>query len=273
MTVKLKYFTVITLRVRFMATREIHIPALMEGKNVIIPEIYLGKNVKYRTKNKKSLSAAQYQRFNPPTLAELRHAFFDKNDDNSFVSPEYRQSVLSKRGYGEWTSTFLRDGREAVERPEKVFFDEKHELWVVEGGKVIKVELPPDGWTLEYDIPTGFPSRTSSKRKDAEKVFGDDTSYFWKSDNGLRAVLRGFSLRGSGPFCVDAGCGPDLRPSFFGSRSCRRYEQDAKRLTTPSKLTTKGRPALYVMGQAEYETLTKKHQEIGELLSKIRVQK
>lgn len=205
--------------------KEIHIPALLEGKNVIIPEIYLGKDVKYRTKNKKSLSAAEYQKFNPPTLAGLRHAFFDKNDDNSFVSPEYRQSVLSKRGYREWTSTFLRDGKEAVERPEKVFYDEEHNLWIAEGGKVIKVELPPDGWTLEYDIPTGFPSRTSSKRKDAEKVFGDDTSYFWKSDNGLRVVLRDFALDDDGPFCVDADYEPDRRYSDIGSRSCRRIEK------------------------------------------------
>ena len=148
-----------------------------------------------------------------PTLAELRHAFFGGSED-------YKQSVLSKYGYGEWTSTFLRDDREAIENPSNVVY--RNGVWVLEGGKVSDVELPPNGWTLEYDKPTGFPSRTSQNRKDAEKVFGDDTSYFYRNMSGTRVVLRGFVLGDGGPFYVDADCGPDSRYSYVGGRACCR---------------------------------------------------
>ena len=195
-------------------------------KKIVVPQVWLGKDVKYtRGRKDNALTAAEYHtKMQLPTLAELRHAFFGKNLDGSFVSDDYRQSVLSKRGYGEWTSTFLQDGKLVIERPERVFCYEKHGLRIAEGGKVTKVELPPVGWTLEYDNPTGFPSRTSQKREDAEKVFGDDTSYFYYSDNGLRAVLRCFDRSDIGPFYVDADFVPDSWGWGFGGRECRRSE-------------------------------------------------
>ncbi|OGI15655.1 hypothetical protein A3K63_04455 [Candidatus Micrarchaeota archaeon RBG_16_49_10] len=182
----------------------------------IVPGVVLGREiVNYRIQpNDSSVYGGA------PTLAELRYAYFGKNSDGSFVSPEYRESVLSNRGRGEWTSTFLRDGREAVERPENVVY--RNGVWVAEGGKVARLELPPEGWALEYDMPTGFPSRTSQKRKDAEKVFGDDTSYFWYNSKGLRAVLRGFGLSDFGPFCVVADFVPGDRGSGSGVRSASR---------------------------------------------------
>jgi len=198
------------------------VPSL--SQTVIVPEVVLGEeigNYQIQPNDPRVYKGA-------PTLAELRHAYFGKNPDGSFVSPEYRESVLSKRGYGEWTSTFLRDGKEAVERPQRI--ECENGVWRAEGGNVAKVELPPEGWVLEYDMPTGFPSKTSQKRKDAEKVFGNDTSYFWYNDNGLRAVLRYFSLLDDGPFYVYAGDGPVDRDSFIGVRSASRLEQDAKHL-------------------------------------------
>ena len=196
---------------------DIHVPALMDGEKIVVPHLWLGKDVEYRRDRKdNSLSAAEYNsQMTLPTLAELRHAFFG--------SPEYKQSVLSKRGHGEWTSTYLKDGKRAVERPENVVY--RNGVWAVEGGKVTSVELPPDGWTLEYDKPTGFPSRTSQKRKDAEKVFGDDTSYFYRTTSDVRAVSRYFNLYDGGPFCVSADYGPDGRNSYIGGRACRRSEQ------------------------------------------------
>ena len=131
---------------------EIHVPALMDRDTLIVPQIWLARDVEYKTDRRGDvLTAAGYQDFYPLTLAESRHAYFDKAGDN-FVSPDYRQSVLSNRGRGEWTSTFLRFGREAIEMPENVVY--RNGVWVVEGGKVTPVELPPDGWTLEYDKPT-----------------------------------------------------------------------------------------------------------------------
>ncbi|MBI3412943.1 MAG: hypothetical protein HY051_02590 [Candidatus Aenigmarchaeota archaeon] len=205
---------------------EILVSALMDGDKVVVPQVRLGRDVDYKAANGNPLTAAGYQKFNPPTLAELRRAFFDKNPDGSWISPEYRLSVRSTRGYGEWTSTFLKDGREAIERPDNVYFDGKRNLWIAEGGKVSRVDLPPSGWTLGYDKPTGFPSITSRKRKDAEKVFGDDTSYFLAYKNGLRAVLRNFALYDYGPFVVYAYYGPGDRYSAVGVRSPRRPEQE-----------------------------------------------
>jgi hypothetical protein len=254
------------MRMQTQTNNEIYVPALMDGDRIIVPEVWLGRDVEYRKdRDNHALTAVAYnEQMQLPALAELRRAFFDKNPIGSWVSPEYKESVLSKRGCGEWTSTFLRDGKEAIERPEKVFYDEKHKLWVAEGGKVKKVELPFDGWTLEYDKPTGFPSRTSQNRKHAERVFGNDTSYFYASKNGLRAVSQHFSFFNYGPFSVDASCAPDYWYSYFGSHSCRRSEQDAQRLATP----------VYVMNQKEYDILVEVSTDdarVRELLSKIRV--
>ncbi len=269
----------------------IHVPALMSSDRIVVPAFSLG-NVEYRTDNRGSAFSAQeyHEAMQLPTLAELRHAYFDKTlvldreksqfDDygnvvvpaytNVWVSPEYRQSVLSNRGRGEWTSTFLRDGEEVIEKPVRVSYDKKHGLWTAEGGSRNRLELPPNGWTLEYDKPTGFPSRTSQTRKDAERVFGDDTSYFYANRNGLRAVLRSFLLGDDGSFYVDADYGPGSRNSNVGGRVCRRSEQDAKHLAT----SVESQP-IYVMGQAEYDELARlaeKNPEAADLLSKIRVQ-
>ena len=207
-------------------TLELTVSALMDGDRVVVPQFWLGRDVEYRTDRKNNaLSAAEYNsQMTLPTLAEVRHAFFGGSND-------YKQSALSKRGYGEWTSTFLQDGKRAIERPDNVAY--RNGVWVVDGGKVTQVELPPDGWTLEYDKPTGFPSRTSQKRKDAEAVFGDDTSYFYATRVGVRAVLRLFTLDDCGPFFVYALYGPDHRDSHFGGRACHRSEQGSERLATP----------------------------------------
>jgi hypothetical protein len=139
-------------------------------------------------------------------------------------------------------------------------------MWVVEGGKITPVELPPDGWTLEYDKPTGFPNRTSQKRKEAEKVFGDDTSYFYATRSGVRAVLRGFYIGDSGRFYVCAFCQPDDRSSGVGVRLSSRSEQDAKHLATP----------VYVMAEPDYKVLERVAEgnpEIAEILPRIQLQK
>ena len=209
---------------------QMRIPALREARKLIIPGFRLGIDVDYRDTYSMPMSAVGYQQFNPPSLSGLRHAYFDKVD-GSYVSPGYRQSVLSRRGYGEWTSTWLRDGKEIVERPERIFHDGKR--WIAEGGTVIPVELPHNGWALEYNKSTGLPSETSMFRRDAEMIFGDDASYFYSMPDGLRAVLRGSNLYNDGscdvfafgPFCVSAGSEPDSAYWRIGARSCTAYRQ------------------------------------------------
>src|SRR3989338_1901956 len=204
---------------------DIHVPALMDGEKIVVPQFWLGRDVEYRRDGNRNLSAAEYNsEMQLPTLAELKYAFFDRSNG-------YKQSVLSEGECGEWTSTFLQHGKKAVERPENVVY--KNGVWVLEGGKVTPVELPPQGWTLEYDKPTGFPSRTSQKRKDAKKVFGDDTSYFYRTTSGVRAVLRSFLLDDGGPFFVDAVCEPGGGGSDIGRRACSRSEQAAPPLAAP----------------------------------------
>lgn len=203
--------------------KEIFVPALVENGRIIVPNMYLGNEIKYRTRQGKPLSAAEYQSFNLPTLAELMHAFFDKTAGGVFVSPEYRQSMLPQSALStkryEWTSTFLWKGKELIEKPERVFYDEKHELWIAEAriDNIHRVETPNNGWVLEYDKSTGFPSRTSKNKKKAENKFGGDASYFDKSEDGLRAVLWSSSL-------IGAGYRPGDRSSDFGARYCRRPE-------------------------------------------------
>ena len=163
-----------------------------------------------------------------PTPAELRHAFFDRNPDGTYVSEAHRQNVLDARNRGEWTSAFLHDGKELVVRPEKVFMS-AGDIYATEGGRVVRVETPPDGWVLEYDIPTGFPSRTLDDTEGliaAERIFGDDRSYFHAGRDGLRAIVcsNGWFSRNYGPFYVNAICNPNAHNSDFGVRSVRRHE-------------------------------------------------
>ena len=241
----------------------IQVPSLMDGDKIVVPQFWLGKDVEYRTdRGNNALSAAEYDStMTLLKLAELRHAFFGGSED-------YRQSALSERGYGEWTSTYLQDGKRAIERPENVVY--RNGIWIAEGGKVTPVELPPNGWALEYDKPTGFPSRTSEKRKDAEKVFGDDTSYFYRATSNVRAVLRYFNFGADGPFYVSAGYLPDSRDSNFGGRACRRSEQAAEQLATPLE---SGPEPIISMSMQEYQSLLEAHQRVGDLLSRIKVQK
>ncbi len=143
-----------------------------------------------------------------PTLRQLRHAYE--------TSQEIERSVRGNLKKGEWTATFLRDGKEVVERPEKVHYDEKSGLWIAEGGDVHRVDLPPEGWALDYE-QRGFPTRTGT-REEAEKVFGEDASYFWAGSNGLRAVGRGFCDLDSSPIGVSAYWYPDDGLDHIGSR-------------------------------------------------------
>ena len=191
------------------------VPALADGNgNVIVPETYLGSDVEYRaTAEGRHFTASQYQKFNPPTLAVLRRAFFDKNEDGSWLCPEYRKDVNSHRGYGEWTSTWVKDREEILTG---VHFDEKGKYLGADRIIEVKGQLPPNKWVLEYDKETGVPSRTGS-RKAAEKIFGNDASYVW-FENGLCAVLRSFDGDGNGPFGIDAGYRPDYGYSGVGSR-------------------------------------------------------
>ncbi len=197
----------------------IHVRALVDENNVIIPKFKLSKNIDHRSNkyNKPFSPAEYYNSMHLPTLAELRHAYFSKRNGN-FVSPAYRKSILSNLNCGEFTSTFLEDRNIIIERPEKLVCE--NGIWTAEGGTVIKTEVPDSGWVLEYDDFTGFPTRTSQYREDAENIFGDDTSYFWLNPNGLKSVFRVFHNDNHGPFYINAYSEPYRRKSIIGGREC-----------------------------------------------------
>ncbi len=192
---------------------DIYVPGLRYGKNLVLPKFYLGKYIEYR-KNEENIALSAFEYYNQiklPTLAELRHAF-------SVGSQGYKQSI-SLTDRGEWTSTFLQDGKMLIERPEK--FVDRNGMWVAEGGKKSSVELPDYGWVLKYDNITGLPKKTSPKKDDAKNIFGDDASYFSYLDSGLMPIMR-YSDSQYGPFYIYANYELHSRPSLVGGRSCHR---------------------------------------------------
>ncbi len=204
----------------------LHVPALSDNNREIIPEFWLGE-AEYRYNRKytnffirKRLSAEEYHKeMQLPTMAELRHAFFGG-------SPEYRKFIVSNMGCGEWTSTFLEDGKTIIEKPELIY---ENGLWKAKGGKRISIELPEDGWTLEYDKLTGIPLKTSPNKKYAAEIFGDYASYFSAFREGLTVFMQTFYNTGNyGPFSVAADCNPDFRHHYMVGRECLRVNPDLK---------------------------------------------
>ena len=194
----------------------IHVPEYVEGGRRIIPEVWIsGKPELLLTEDPQPYSALEAQELNPPTLAILTHAFFDD------VSPEYHSNVRSSPVSGEWTSTFVVDGNTSLERPEKIIYIPKFGIWLAEGGKRTKIELPPRGFALEYDKLTGFPSRTGSE-SEAEKIFDSDRSFFSGVANGqLNPVLREYLIESLGPFYIKILNSPSIKHEHWGARRCR----------------------------------------------------
>ncbi|MCX6815830.1 MAG: hypothetical protein NT120_03190 [Candidatus Aenigmarchaeota archaeon] len=150
-----------------------------------------------------------------PTLGELRYAFE--------LDPSIRKNAVERIGYGEITSSFLRNGMELIERPE-AFVRTKRGA-AVKGGRVYRVKPPPNGWVVEYDNVTGFPVRTGKKEEAIER-FGETASFFMYNKDGLYIISREntedglFKVR-YGPFFLRACFRPWIEEINIGSRSCR----------------------------------------------------
>jgi len=202
---------------------EIHVPASTSRRGKVLrPEFWVADNISYLiSSDHEPHSAAMYQEMKPPTLAEHVHAYFSKTGSGEFLCPEFRKNVRHHKGYGEWTSTFLKNGREMIERPDRVYYDLEINTWVAEGGKTRRIKLPETGWVLEFDKETGFPVRSTLNKADAHKIFGDDASFFNATRLGLAAVIRDYNMQ-LGPFCVLAHYGPGARVSYVGARSSRQ---------------------------------------------------
>lgn len=247
-----------------MSTDElIRVPVLVDGTTseefLLAPEIR-----EYGTKNMESY------RDGAPLLV-LATGFWGRTPDSDYISPALRKSIYGERGRSEWTADHVNFD---IETPTGVVVPNgyKRANWIqmadnitqdngkyiAEGGTVTVVELPPNGWQVPdsegimFHPITGSPLATlpEDRRHEAVRQLKDagfeegDLSYFYMIENGLRAVLRCYRL-GGGPFFVVAHYWPGDGYSNFGSRSCRRLEQDAERLATP----------VYMLDREGYELL------------------
>ncbi len=109
---------------------EILVAGLVVDGKEIISDISLGLSIdKIPNHYGYPLSAIEAQSFRPPTLAELVHAYFGKDDNGDYLCHQYRRSVTKEKETGEWTSTFVIQGKEPnslilVNRPKKFLIDE-----------------------------------------------------------------------------------------------------------------------------------------------------
>jgi hypothetical protein len=249
----------------------IYVPGLRKDGEIIIPDIWLGTYVLYRNRVGNYLRVDDHQKRNPPTLAELVHAFFNDTDgqpiiwekhgdryrpsNNDYVSHQYRQSVHSKRQgrfHGEWTATFRQPRApnrgevvprgyrpiRLIERPEKIEYNEEGLAIAEYSSKNSFDTLEPSiGWVTKYMKETGYPEETSMDREDAAKIFGGDTSYFSVGmGRGLRVVSRYFSAGDRGPFYVYVLYKPDGWDQNIGSRPSCASEKELRFLRRQDRL-------------------------------------
>jgi len=179
-----------------------------------LSDIMMDKKAYFRTNSENlPMSPVEYLSMHPPSLGILRYAFFGLQDRSWF-----REDIRSLKGIAEVTSTLLLDGKELVEFPQELRFYPKERIWHLRGGRWTYVEVPPDGWILEYDLDTGLPIRTSSNKFDARERFGEDASYFLAIRKGLRHVFRYYDPE-RGPFCVYAHASPGIRDLHLVART------------------------------------------------------
>lgn len=261
-------------------------PLVKRGKPVL-PAVWLDSDIQYTLRNRAPLSALEHQIFGLPTLAELRHSFFDADERGYYVSTEYRDKVLAEKDYGEWTATFIQPLRKpqiapsvdltpvkVIHNPYRVYWDERHRRWTAEYDYKASLEctLPPEGWIYRFDELTGLPTATSLKKDKALEVFGQDASYFWKWDTdsmSLRAVCRKHDSYGYGPFSIYTLYEPGERHPRIGSRSCHRSEEQvnlAHIVTDPSNdpLEQQRREVVQLLTK-----LKSVEREIGDILTRI----
>ena len=231
---RIVYFYSFLINFYIMAryTEPIYVPALIIDCKTILPELFLHEFEKIKNDFGYSLSAVECLWLNPPTLAELRHAFFDKDDENEFLCSKYRDDIFSlikENSCGEWTSTFIQQSEKGyphiilINRPSRIYINKSGQLCAkYNKTNSFHITSPPSGWVLKYDIETGWPLQTSNKMADAQKIFGHDASYFDIPDsiNGLGSVCCSHSKTGKGPFHIYAGRGPCIYDSSVGMRSC-----------------------------------------------------
>ncbi len=200
----------------------IRVPALVKDLYTVVEDFSIGHNVNYLEDTKKTgfTSACAYNaKIQLPTLAELKRAYFDKVQDR-FVSPEYRNSIVSNPSRGEWTATFLENGKTIIERPRELVYE--YGFWRAIGGRRTEIGPPPNGWVVKYDDRTGFPIETSEDRKYAKEIFGDDASYFSSEKSGFRPVFVYFDSLNNSRFSISASFKLDQGNAKIGGRQCHR---------------------------------------------------
>ena len=116
------------MKIAWERPTEIYLPELIIDSIKVVPNLLLGLNIdKINNQFGYVLSPIEAQSYNPPALSELVHAYFGKDNDGENICPEYRRVAYEERETGEWTSTFVLQGRSShsltlVNRPKRFFF-------------------------------------------------------------------------------------------------------------------------------------------------------
>lgn len=179
-----------------------YITELTDGKEIIIPQFWLGKLQSGYSGDAIDIVPGN----NFPTLAQFMHAYYGKGStfnctknekgvytikEMTYNNQEFREEINdTATGFwpiieptGEWTSSWIIDGKIA-ENVDNAHLDSLNRL-VLNGGRAKPVKLPEDGYVTDFDPETGLPTKTSRF-----KLFGEDMAYF---NNG----------KGTGPIFIE----------------------------------------------------------------------
>lgn len=161
----------------------VHIPPVTLSELILREERrdYWIQARKQRWTVNRPMYAAEAQRFNPPTLRELQWAYFGFDESGLPVNIDYQDELfeLSKKleidkVLGEWTSSWIIDGRYLLERPKITVHYAKKFIRLVE-----HLLEPPNCRTIEgaeqgyiLEIKNGLPTKLSGDEKAAKDACG-----------------------------------------------------------------------------------------------------
>ena len=216
-------------------TKYIEIPPL-QLQEMQLPQFFVSREVLRENNSfRYNKGALEYQRYNPPSLANLVQAFFGRTSDGEYISQEFRSSVISTEEEGEWTCSFVQQREKGypflilMNRPE--FYFENSQLHArCDPADSYPVISPSSGWVTEFDMETGWPKNTSKEVNDAKVEFGSSLAYLDISDgiNGISPICRYHPRTGRTPFLIYVRGNILTFDAYVGAREFRTQMPDQR---------------------------------------------